>query len=88
VKTSTPSQPTASTDGERPPRSGVTLAGTVALVILAVGGLNWGAVALFERDLVGWLFGDGSVAARIVYVVVAAAAVYGLIRLPRWSRAG
>ena len=45
---------------------------TVVLVI--VGGLNWGLVGLFGFDLVATLFGDMSVASRAVYVLVGLAA--------------
>lgn len=51
----------------------------IAQILLIVGGLNWGLVGLFQFDLVAALFG-GSTAllARIVYVVVGAAALYGI----------
>lgn len=48
----------------------------VAVVLLVVGGLNWGLVGLFGFDLVAAIFGDMSVLSRIVYVVVGASAVY------------
>jgi len=44
--------------------------------LVVVGGLNWGIVGLFEKDLVGEIFGYGSTLARIIYVVIGAAAVY------------
>lgn len=53
--------------------------GWIALVLVVVGGLNWGLVALFEFDLVAAIFGDMSVLSRIVYIVVAIAAVYTII---------
>lgn len=50
---------------------------TLAALLLAVGGLNWGLVGLFEYDLVAALFGGATtVLARIVYILVGAAAVY------------
>lgn len=49
----------------------------VALVLIIVGGLNWGLVGFFQFDLVAWLFGgSASVVARIVYALVGVAAVY------------
>jgi len=48
----------------------------VALVLLVVGGLNWGLVGLFGFDLVATIFGDMSVLSRIVYTVVGVCAVY------------
>lgn len=53
----------------------------VALVLLVIGGLNWGLVGLFEYDLVAALFGDMSVLSRIVYVLVGLAALYELLHM-------
>jgi len=59
----------------------------VALVLLIVGGLNWGLVGLFGFDLVAALFGDMSVLSRIVYVLVGIAAVLVAIEAFRWGSA-
>jgi uncharacterized membrane protein YuzA (DUF378 family) len=48
----------------------------IALILLIIGGLNWGLIALFEFDLVATLLGDMSVAARIVYGLVGLAALW------------
>jgi len=48
----------------------------VALVLVIVGGLNWGLVGLFRFDLVAKIFGEMSVLSRIVYGLVGLAAVY------------
>jgi uncharacterized membrane protein YuzA (DUF378 family) len=48
----------------------------IALLLVIVGGLNWGLVGLFNLDLVAALFGAGSALARIVYILVGLAAVY------------
>jgi hypothetical protein len=48
----------------------------IALLLLVIGGLNWGLVGLFKFDLVATIFGDMSFLTRIVYVVVGACAVY------------
>ena len=47
----------------------------IALILVVVGGLNWGLVGLFRFDLVAALFGDMSAISRIVYVLVGLAAV-------------
>lgn len=51
----------------------------VALILIVIGGLNWGLVGLFDFNLVDSLFGEGSVLARAVYVIVGVAAIYALI---------
>ena len=43
---------------------------TVTLVLLIVGGLNWGLVGLFGFDLVAAIFGEMSALSRIVYTLV------------------
>ncbi len=48
----------------------------IALIIMIIGGLNWGSIGLFNTDLVALVFGDGSVVARIVYTLVAISAVW------------
>ena len=53
----------------------------VAVVLLIVGGLNWGLVGAFNYNLVDTLFGEGSVLARVVYAVVGLAAVWKLVAL-------
>lgn len=50
----------------------------VAMLLLIVGGLNWGAVALLNVDLVATVFGEGTTASRVVYALVALAAIYGI----------
>ena len=56
---------------------------SITLLLLIVGGLNWGLVGLFGFDLVAALFGEMSMLSRIVYVLVGASALYQLIPLFR-----
>jgi uncharacterized protein len=55
----------------------------IALILLVVGGLNWGLVGLFEFDLVAAIFGEGSGLSRIVYTLVGLSAIYILFVSPR-----
>lgn len=50
----------------------------ITLILLAVGGLNWGLVGLFNFDLVAAIFGDMSLLSRLVYVVVGLSALHQL----------
>lgn len=50
----------------------------LALVLVVVGGVNWGLVGAFNFDLVATIFGDMSSIARIVYILVGLAALYTL----------
>lgn len=49
----------------------------IALVLLIIGGLNWGSVGLFRFDLVAFACGgSGSIISRIVYALVGLSAVW------------
>jgi len=52
----------------------------LAVILLVVGGLNWGSVGLLGKDLVAGLLGRGA-AAKAVYVAVGLAAVFVGLRL-------
>ncbi len=49
---------------------------SVAVVLLLVGGLNWGLVGLFQWDLVGSIFGDMSAVSRVIFTAVGLAAIW------------
>lgn len=36
----------------------------LALILLVIGGLNWGSIGIFQFDLVAWLFGGQSALAE------------------------
>ena len=41
----------------------------ICLILLIVGGINWGLVGLFQFDFVGWLLGgSASIWSRIVFM--------------------
>jgi uncharacterized membrane protein YuzA (DUF378 family) len=49
----------------------------LALILLVLGGLNWGLMGIFQFDVIAWLFGGaGAVVSRVVYVLVALAAIW------------
>jgi uncharacterized protein len=52
----------------------------IAGALVIIGALNWGLVGLAQFDLVAALFGAGSMLARIIYLLVALAGIYWLIR--------
>src|SRR3954470_8537732 len=66
----------------------------LAGILVVVGALNWGLVAIAEFDLVATLFGldfgETNAATRVIYGLVGAAAVYEVVQWSsmrrRWSR--
>lgn len=56
----------------------------LALTLAVIGGLNWGAIGLFNFDLVAFLCGgSGTWLARIIYTVVGLAALWCITLLFR-----
>ncbi len=51
----------------------------VAFVLMAIGGINWLLIGLFEKNLVAEILGSGSLV-RFVYVLVGVATLYCLWR--------
>ena len=66
----------------------------LAAVLVVIGGLNWGLVAIAQFDLVATLvgldFGQTNAASRVVYGLVGLAAAYQVVEQAairrRWSR--
>ena len=49
------------------------------LLLMAIGGLNWGLIGIFNFDLVAFLFGPMSVLSRVVYTLVGIATIWAII---------
>ena len=58
----------------------------LSLILIVVGALNWGLVGLFGFNLVQAIFGTGALA-RIIYVLVGLAGVYGIFMIARLGAA-
>jgi uncharacterized membrane protein YuzA (DUF378 family) len=58
-------------------------ANLVTLILVIVGGLNWGLVGLFSLDLVAAIFGSGSALSRLVYILVGLSAVWQIVPLAK-----
>jgi uncharacterized membrane protein YuzA (DUF378 family) len=59
-----------------------------ALLLIIVGGINWGLVGLVDFNLVAAIFGAGSMLSRLVYILVGLSALYQLIPFVRAMGAG
>lgn len=55
--------------------------GWIAVILLIIGGLNWGLVGVFNFDLVAAIFGAMSVVSRIIYVLVGLSAIWKIVML-------
>jgi uncharacterized protein len=53
----------------------------ITLVLVIIGGVNWGLVGLFDVDLVAMILGAGTWPTRIVYMLVGISALWQLVPL-------
>ena len=58
---------------------------TIVLVLIIIGALNWGLIALFSFDLVAWLFGEMTMLSRLVYGLVGIAGLWAITFFTRLS---
>lgn len=56
----------------------MNLVDKVAYWVLIIGGLNWGAVGLFDYNVVEKIFGVDSNWTKAVYIIVGVAALLGI----------
>ncbi len=60
----------------------------ITLILVIIGGLNWGLVGLFQFDLVATIFGGSAgIITRIIYVLVGLSALYQIMPLVRSMQA-
>ncbi|NLC79100.1 MAG: DUF378 domain-containing protein [Ruminococcaceae bacterium] len=51
----------------------------LAIILLIIGGLNWGLVGALDFNLVAWLCGgNASILSRIIYILVGLAAIVAI----------
>ncbi|MBP6952198.1 MAG: DUF378 domain-containing protein [Alphaproteobacteria bacterium] len=53
--------------------------GLIAYILVIFGALNWGLVGALGIDLVARIFGSGSFASRVVYILIGIAAIIMLL---------
>ena len=53
----------------------------ICLVLNIIGGINWGLVGLFDFDLVTTITGGLNKGARVIYVIIALAAIINILLL-------
>jgi uncharacterized membrane protein YuzA (DUF378 family) len=58
----------------------------LTLILVIVGGINWGLVGFANFDLVAALFGEGTGLTRAVYGLVGLSALYQIVPLMRTFR--
>ena len=51
----------------------------IALILLIVGAINWGIMGIAQKDLIMGIIGFSWAIARIIYIVVGVAGLWGLI---------
>lgn len=56
----------------------------ISLILVVIGAINWGAIGIFQFDIVAWIFGgQDAIISRIIYTLVALAGIWCLSLLFR-----
>lgn len=59
----------------------------IAMILMIIGALNWGAIGIAQFDVVAALFGGmSSIISRIIYTLVGLAGIWGIYMLVRGDR--
>ena len=58
----------------------------IALILIIIGGLNWGLIGAFDFNLVTFLLGKMPVLQTIIYLLVGLSALYGIYMLASLSK--
>lgn len=48
----------------------------VCIILLIIGGLNWGLVGIFSFNFVTLITGNATIIARIIYIIIGLSALY------------
>jgi uncharacterized membrane protein YuzA (DUF378 family) len=49
----------------------------ISLILVVIGAINWGAIGIFQFDIVAWIFGgQDAIISRIIYTLVALAGIW------------
>lgn len=49
----------------------------IALILVILGGINWGSLGLFRFDIISWICGGpATLASRIIYTIVGLGALW------------
>ncbi len=51
----------------------------LARIFVFMGALNWGMIGVFGINVIARVFGEGSFATRVVYIIIGASALYLII---------
>ena len=58
----------------------------LSLILMVIGGINWGLIGALDLNLVAALLGPGTMASRVVYMLVGLAGLYGVVVMARLGR--
>jgi uncharacterized membrane protein YuzA (DUF378 family) len=60
----------------------------VTLILIIIGGINWGLIGLFDWNLVHAILGFSMIIEKIVYILVGLSALWQLMPLMRSMQSG
>lgn len=66
--------------------SNLTVLDWIALILVIIGALNWGAIGLFDFNFVAAIFGVATTITRVIYTLVGLGGLYLIFAAPNWVR--
>lgn len=60
----------------------------ITLILIIIGGINWGLVGLFDWNLVAAIFGFSPILLKIIYIIVGLSGLWQIMPLVRSIQAG
>lgn len=67
-------------------KCGCGVAGWISLILVVIGGINWGLIGAFSFNLVAYLVGAWPAVERIVYIIVGLAALFVIYKMICWCK--
>lgn len=62
--------------------------GWICLILVIIGGINWGLIGIFGFNFVAFLFGAWPIVERVIYILVGIAAIIMIFIASRCCRNG
>ena len=60
----------------------------ITLILIIIGGINWGLVGLFDWNLVAAIFGFSAILLKIVYIIVGLSGLWQIWPLTQSAQGG
>ncbi len=53
----------------------------ISVILLIIGGLNWGLIGIFQFNVITTIFGDAAIVTKIIYILIGLSGLWGIFDL-------